>query len=128
MISADWVAAGCAVIALGGGGVGSYLWLVDRRQEKAMEALEKRQDKVDDAKIIDDRNAELDRRALEKRIGDLERLAVTRTEHAEFRAEMLMTVDKVGERIGRSIEKFSAEIKEDMKVVHKRVTDIEARA
>lgn len=139
VITAEGVGAGCAVLALLGTAFGVYLSVVDRRQSKEIEAIEKaaKETKEDLEKRLDGTNAaakqtardmEADRRALEKRIGDLERQAITRADHAQFRAEILLTVDKVGERIEKSLDKFTAEIKEDMRVMSKRVDGVEARS
>ena len=94
---------------------------------KEMDNLEKHIDKIEVMKEKNDRDVEMDRRAIERRIGDLEKLAVTRHEHSEFRSEILLTIDRVGDRIGKSIEKLSEDIKDDVKNVHKRVDAIEAR-
>ncbi len=137
-ISTDAVVAGCAVITLVGVAVGIYLALVDRRQSQEMnaiidsaketkETLEKRLDGLHEYATTHAREVEQDRRALEHRIGELEKKAITRADHADFRAEILLTVDKVGDRIEKSLDKFTTEIKQDMRSLDVRISSVEGR-
>ncbi|MBS3927809.1 MAG: hypothetical protein KGZ65_04375 [Sphingomonadales bacterium] len=138
-ITADGVAAVCAVIVVVGGAIGAYLAVVDRRQaaeikdlkdaaKEAKDEMTRRIDGFHSSVNSQMRDAENLRRDLERRLGEVQREHITRTDQAEFRAEMLSTVDKVGDRIGHSIDKLSSEIREDMKAISKRVSDVEARS
>ena len=126
-ISAEWAGAGAGVVLILGGLAGAYLRLVDAKQAQEMKTTNdavavvvKRVDLVEAADV-------LGRRELEQRLAKVEREHITRADHAEFRSELLTAVRDVGERVGRSMDKLSNEIREDMRAIHKRVSEMENR-
>lgn len=144
-----WEAVGgiCALLAIIGSAFGVYLAVVDRRQASEMaaikdgaaadtkaakESLQRDVDAAHDAlrDLKDEHVKRLDahaaaRAALEDRLRIVEREYVTRADHAQFRAELVAALDKVGDRVAGSMDKLRADLRDDFHSMNKRVAALE---
>lgn len=148
-LTAENVGAAMGVLVVLGGIVGWYLNLVDRRQaaeitgvkdgaagelKAAKESLQKDLDAAHDhlraaeASIAKRLDAHASARAdLETRLRTVEREYVTRADHAQFRAELVAALEKVGDRVAGSMDKLRTDLREDMAGLNKRVAAVESR-
>lgn len=133
-----WNAVGgiCAVIALFGGIATFFLALKDRNQALEIDAVktgaaaETKAVKESFEKELNGLGERLNahshaRGELEARLRVVEREYVTRADHAQFRAELVAALDKVGDRVAGSMDKLRADLRDDFHSMNKRVAALE---
>jgi hypothetical protein len=114
-------------------GLATYVGLVVRPLEKELETVEKQRkiDREADAKQRDEDKSLYDRRIdalhadkkeLERRLGEVEKNAMTRAEMDSVRRDMAANIEKVGDRMVAAMEHLTERVDDALK----RVAQVEA--
>ncbi len=128
---------GAELVGIGGGmlatGLATYVGLVVRPLEKELEATEKQRklDREADAKQRDEDKANYDARInalhqdkkeMERRLTEVEKNALTRSEMDAVRRDMANTIEKVGDRMVQAMSTLTARVDHALE----RVAQVEA--
>ena len=122
-LTPSWAAVIITLVALVCGALAAWLRLIDKAQEREIKAVADNVAKIEtrcDVRmqgLHDSENLVIS--GMEVRLREIENTCVRRTEHAEFRAEMLNAVRDVG----RSIDS----LRDDIKSLIGRVASVEGR-
>src|SRR3990167_2178198 len=113
-ITTNNVAAVVAILTAAGGCIGTWLKIVDGRQEEKISELKDHVGKLE--LTIDARASGLKTdystraKDVEITIAEIEKTYISRAEHAEFRAEMMNTTREIGDKVSRSIDNLGQKV------------------
>lgn len=126
-LTPSWAAVIITLVSLICGALAAWLRHIDKGQETRIGLLEKAIEKLGietNLRLTSQHGAHsIEQKAIEARLALIERTYISRSDHAEFRAELLAAVKEVGTTVAHSIDGLRA----DMMDLVKRVAAVEGR-
>ena len=122
-----WAAVIITVVSLVCGALAAWLRLIDKGQETRIGLLEKSLERLGietNLRLTGQHEAHsMEEKSIESRLAVVERTYISRSDHAEFRAELLAAVKEVGATVAHAIEG----LREDTMELVRRVAAVEGR-